>query len=339
MFKAVAFMLALLAGNASAAEPTEVNIGGFLLPGSSSDAFFKDYAKALSDRSGGAVTPKLLIYGEAGSEEQVLAGLRRGRMHIGSISALALASLIPELEVTKIPFLFDSAAEFDFVVDNVLLPEFEALIADKNLTVVRWIDLGELSLFGRKPLLRPENVRGYRMRASSDAATQAFFAAVGADLVFVAAPEIVPSLQTGLLDGGAITTTAYAQTGLAQQASHLTMTAHAYLGALLIANKSWLETLPTETRTLVRDAFAGNDEIRTFFRAEAARLLSEADARGFSIHRLSAGDRTAWRSATDASRANIIAGSGAGGESLYQKIIEGRRSFAASQALPATRKD
>lgn len=337
MMRVLAIALALLAGVASAA--TEINIGGFLLPGSTSDALFKDYAKALADRSSGAMTPKLLIYGEAGSEEQVLAGLRRGRLHVGSVSALALSSLVPELEVTKIPFLFDSVAEFDFIVDTVLLPEFEALIADKQLTVLRWIDLGELSLFGRKPLLRPEDVRGFRMRASSDAATQAFFGAVGADLVFVAAPEIVPSLQTGLLDGGAITTTAYAQTGLAPQAPHLTMTAHAYLGALLIANKPWLDGLPAEESGWVRDAFASNADIRTFFRAEAARLLAEADSRGFAIHRLTAEQRQVWRDATAASREKIISGSGAGGEAMYQKILAGRRSYAASRPSPTSAKE
>jgi C4-dicarboxylate-binding protein DctP len=271
----------------------------------------------------------LLIYGEAGSEEQVLAGLRRGRIQVGSVSALALSSLIPEMEVSKIPFLFESAAEFDFVVDKYLLAEFERLIADKDLTVLRWIDLGELSLFGREPLLAPRDVRGHRMRASSDAATQAFFKALGADAVFVTSPEIVPSLQTGLLDGGATTTTAYAQTGVASEAPHLTMTGHAYLGALLLANRTWLKSLPPAAAALVRDSFAPDAEIRRYYRSTAAQLLADAPSRGFTVHRLTPEQRAAWAAAANPSRAEIIAGSGAGGAALFGKIEAGKRAFAA----------
>ncbi len=63
--------------------------------------------------------------------------MRRGRLNVGSVSALALSALIPAMEVTKVPFLFDDIAEFDRIVDTVLLPEFEAMVAEKNLTVLR----------------------------------------------------------------------------------------------------------------------------------------------------------------------------------------------------------
>lgn len=324
MLKSV-FAACCVVAAAIAAPPTEINIGGFLLPGSTSDALFKDYAKALTERSHGALHPKLLIYGEAGSEEQVLAGLRRGRVHVGSVSALALSALVPAMEATKVPFLFDSAEQFDAVVDNVLMPEFEAMVADKDLTILRWIDLGGLSLFGRKPLMTPADVKGQRMRASSDLATQAFFKTVGADLVFVAAPELVPSLQTGLLDGGAITTTAYAQTGLAGEAPHLTVTEHAFLGALLLANRRWLAGLSPNDAAMVRDAFAGTNEIRGFFRAEARRLLAEATTRGFTVHRLSPEQRQTWATAVAPSSDEIVAASGAEGRALYDKIIAATR--------------
>lgn len=329
--RALYILWMLIAGPAVAA-PVEVNIGGFLLPGSTSDALFKDYAAALTAQSSGALLPKLLIYGEAGSEEQVLAGLRRGRIHIGSVSALALSSLIPEMEVTKIPFLFESDAEFDFVVDTVLLGEFQKMLADKNLVVLRWIDLGGLGLFGRKPLVLPDDVRGYRMRATSDVATQVFFKAVGADMAFVAGPEIVPSLQTGLLDGGVTTTTAYAQSGIAPLATHYTLTDHAFLGALLLVNRSWLTGLPAMDAKAVTEAFADNAAIRRFYRTAAARILTEAADHGITIHRLSPEQRAAWVAAVKDSRDPVIAGSGAGGRVLFEKILAGKAAFAAANS-------
>ncbi len=93
--------------------------GAYILPGSPSDVLFKEFATTIDDASNGALISNLMIYGEAGSEEQALAALRRGRIQMASISSLVVSSLMPEIEITMAPFLFDTLEEFDFCLGQL----------------------------------------------------------------------------------------------------------------------------------------------------------------------------------------------------------------------------
>ena len=244
----------------------EVAIGAYILPGSPSDGLFKDFAAALDDAAldesgGGGLKSNLMIYGEAGSEEQQLAALRRGRMQVASISSLVLSNVMPEIEITMAPFLFDTLEEFDFVLDTYLLDEFQTLVAEKGLTVLRWLEFGGQNFYGKKPILWPEDVKGYRMRASSDTATKVIWEVLDADLIFLPSSDLLSALQTGLLDGGAAVPLVYGGVGISEQASHYTLSSHFYIGALFMANTQWLNALPEPLRRIVVESFASTDEI------------------------------------------------------------------------------
>ena len=129
-------------------------------------------------------------------------------------------------------------------MDSYLLDEFQALVAERGLTVLRWVELGGQNFYGKKPILWPEDVRGYRMRASTDAATKVIWEVLDADLIFLPSSDLIPALQTGLLDGGAAVPLVYGGIGISEQASHYTVSNHFYIGALLMANTRWLESLP-----------------------------------------------------------------------------------------------
>lgn len=310
---------------------SEVAIGAYILPGSPSDILFKNYAATIDDASGGALEAKLMIYGEAGSEERQLSALRRGRMQVASISSLVLSNLMPEIEITMAPFLFDTLEEFDFVLDTYLLDEFQALVAERDLTVLRWIELGGQNFYGKKPILWPEDVRGYRMRASSDTATKVIWELLDADLIFLPSSELVPALQTGLLDGGAAVPLVYSGIGISEHASHYTLSSHFYIGALLMANQRWLDSLPDSLRRIVIDSFATNEEIRSTFRILSRDFVVNAASAGVTVHSLTRDQRAAWKAAATGSHRRLIEVIGGRSQQIYDVIQEGKRVYAAQQ--------
>ena len=326
----VFFGLCLSNGEAaSQSQPVAVRVGSFINSGSPSDVLFKDYAAALIEFGGGALEPNLMIYGEAGSEEQALAAVRRGRIELASSSFLAVSSLIPEIEVTMAPFLFDSIEEYDFVLDRYLLDEFQALVAEKDLTVLRWIEMGAQNLYGKKPILAPEDVKGYRMRASSDTATRVIWEVLEADIIFLESSNLIPSLQTGLLDGGAAVPLVYGGTGITEYARHYTLSNHFYLGGWLVANRRWLDGLPDNLRRIVVDSFASNAEIRSTFRALSKDVVEDSARAGTTVHRLTDAQRSAWREATAPAHKRLIEEMGGRSQQIYDVIQEGKRAYRA----------
>ena len=167
----------LLASNASEAE--DVNIGGFIIPGSIAAGLFYDYEERLVEESDGVLEPNLLIHGEGGPEEQILTGIRRGRIHVASLSTLVLSNIVPELTYLSAPFLFDSKDQFDHVVDTQFIEIFAPLLEERDLTILRWLDLGGQNIYANKPILWPRDAVGVRLRSTQDLASRLFLESVG----------------------------------------------------------------------------------------------------------------------------------------------------------------
>lgn len=315
--------------SAPALAATEVAIGAYVIPGSPGAKLFTDFAQQLTTRSNGALTTNMLIHGEGGSEEQVLTALRRGRIQVASLSTLVLASVIPEVGVLNIPFLYDSLDEVDFVLDNFVIPRVNQLAADKGLIALRWLDLGPQNIFAKKPILLPSDAKNVRLRTTQDIATKLLLEAVKADVIYLPSPDVIPSLQTGLLEGGVTPTVAYAETGLVREAPHFSMVGFCQVGNMILANKKWLEGLPPEFATIVSTSFATNTEIRTLLRGFVANSLARQKQLGFTAYEISAAQRTAWKAASGGIDAKVVAELGGQSQSLLDTVRAGKKAFLA----------
>ena len=321
---------ALAAAPAHAA--TEVAVGAYVIPGSPGAKLFTDYAERLKTKSNGALAPNMLIHGEGGSEEQVLTALRRGRIQVASLSTLVLSSVMPEVGVLTIPFLFDSVDEVDFIIDNFIIPRVNQLAADKGLVALRWLELGPQNIFARKPILTPADIKSVRIRTTQDIATKLFLEVAQADVIYLPSPDVISSLQTGLLDGGVTPTIAYAETGVVRDAPHYSLIGFCQIGNLILANKKWLESLPTDHAQIVTDSFASNLEIRTLIRGAAAAGLTRQIELGFTAYELTPVQRAAWKAVAVGINKKVIAEQGGQSQSLFDAVQAGKRAFAAQPA-------
>lgn len=306
----------------------EVQVGGFVIPGSPAASIFYDYAEQLSIKSNGDLTANLLIHGEGGPEEQILTGIRRGRIKVASLSTLVLSNIVPELGYLGAPFLFDSKEEFDYVVDTTILKTFAPLLADKNLTILRWLDLGGQNIYANRPILWPKDAIGVKLRATQDLAARLFLESVGADVIYLTSPETIPGLQTGLIDGGLTPTIAYAGTGLVPDAPHFMLTEHFFLGGFLVANKSWLEGLSPEHRAIIADSFASTDDVRSIIAGMNDDALANATEQGFTAYPFSAVQRAAWTSMSVGTHRRLVAEIGGTTSDIADAIAVGRAAFA-----------
>ncbi len=124
---------------------------------------------------------QLFVNGQIGTEETIMANVRRGRVQYAGTSLHGTSSAVPELSVILAPYLFESYAEVDFVTDHYLTPLFTEMLAERGLTFLQWSEVGWNHVYCREPRLEPEAFRGVKMRASTAIAPQVFGAALHAD--------------------------------------------------------------------------------------------------------------------------------------------------------------
>lgn len=310
----------------------EVTVAGFSLPGSVDERNWRRFEQNVA-----AWAPefrlKLLIRGEGGPEETQFSNLRRGRVQIVGGSLAGAAAIVPELAVLQAPYLFESQAEADYVMDEVLLEPFRRIFAEQGLRLIQWLDIGWVNLYARQPILSPADAHGARLRAASSLASQEFVAAIGGDLVTLPFPDILPALQTGLIDGGVTSITMYSLSGLAAEAPHYVLTEHSYDVGVLLANRAWFDRLTPHDKDVFMQAFGSAGQARSDARAAVAELFAglEADG-GVTVYRPDPGQRRAWAEAARPAHEAIILKAGGRSQEIYDLILKGKAEFAARPA-------
>lgn len=302
---------------------------GFSLPKSVDEALWFEFEQRV-ERQRRDLDVRLLIRGETGPEEQMLSMLRRGRLQVAGGSFAGLAILVPEIALLSSPFLFDTEAEVDFVMDRYMTPLFRELFAVKGLHLMQWTDIGWVNLYGQQALLLPSELRGRRIRASSSLASQAFISEVGADTITLPFSEVVPSLQTGLIEGGVTSVTMYTLSGISTEAPHFVMTQHSYDMGVMLANGEWFAGLDREAQTVVENGFGGADHARRSARASVTALELVLPSKGVTVHRPTAEQRARWREAAWPSHRRLVERIGGSAARVYDSLTRGLAEFRSS---------
>ena len=273
---------------------------------------------------------QMFVNGQLGTEETIMANVRRGRVQYGGTSLHGMSSIVPELSVILAPYLFVSYEEVDFVADNYLTPVFTEMLAERGLTFIQWSEVGWNHIYCREPRMEPEEFRGVKMRASTAIAPQVFTGLIGADNIPLPFGETLQSLQTGLIECGQSGAGQYLLSGIAGEAPHYTLTGHAYDSGVQFANSDWYESLPEEARQVLQNALDEQQENRDLVReAIAAQELEWQEAGRVTFYPLTEEQKNRWREAAQGSHERLIARIGGRAQEIYDLIQEGKAEFAA----------
>ncbi len=317
--------------------PTRVRVAALSPPGTPWHDGWVRFEQRFAATGETGMQLDLFVTGQLGSEETMLSGLRRGRLQIGGFSLQGLAVVVPELNVLLAPYLFDSVEEVDFVIDHYLTPAFSELFAAKEMELLQWAEVGWTHVYGLTPIVTPEDARDRPMRASNAIGSQIFTEAVGADSTPVTFSEVIPSLQTGLIESGQSGTGMYAIAGISREAKHLTLTRHAFDSGLIVANRDWFRGLTDEQRRVLRQSL---DPVQ-FSRDDVRRLLyrfrtEDLPAQGVTIHELDEAGLRRWRQALAGTHEMLLARVGGEARRIYDLVRQGKDDWAARQSAGET---
>lgn len=320
-------LLIMLTGCDAERGATIVNLGGTTVPDTPGETVWLSFKEKAEEASNGRLELRPLIYGQLGSEEQLLSGLRRGRIQFANLSAQVTSTVVPELSLLYAPFLFDDAAQADYVYDTYLTDIYRELLAEHNLYLVTWYEIGFHSVYATSPIIDPADAKGKRYRVSSSLNARLFAESIGADVIPLGFGEIVSSLQTGLIEAGDNSVSLYARTGIADEAPHFTQTRHSFGVSVIVADKKWWDALPAEDRIVLVDSFPPIAESRQLTRAQDLTDLNDSSL-GIIVHPLSNGQRDVWRVVTSGVTGQLIEQLGGRSREIHDLIVRGKAEFA-----------
>lgn len=315
----------------AAASPQVITIGGTATPNTPGAAMWLNFKRDAEAAADGALEMRPLIYGQLGSEEQLLSGLRRGRIQFANLSAQVTSTLVPELSLLYIPYLFEDEDEADYVYDDFLTDIYSELLADVGLHLVTWYEIGFHSVYGRERILTPADASGRRFRVSASLNARLFAEAIGADLIPLGYGEIVPSLQTGLIDAGENSISLYARTGISSEAPYLTLTRHVFGVSVIVADLKWWQQQDEEMRTILTENFPSIGESRAATRAQDEKDLADPEL-AIQWQALTPEQRAEWQEATVDVAGRLLDQIGGRSREIYETIQRGKAEYATREA-------
>ena len=161
---------------------------------------FKEFAAEVTEKTNGEVGFRIYPGGIMGDDKAMYRKLRVGQLHGGGFTMTGISEIVDDFRVMAIPFLFHSYEEMDMVSEE-LQPLFKKRFAEKGLHLVAMTEVGFIYTFSNKPRVTIADLQAAKTWApTDDPLTSAFLNNLKISPIALTIPDVLSSLQTGLID-------------------------------------------------------------------------------------------------------------------------------------------
>ena len=255
-----------------------------------------EIAQKWKELSNGRVTLRIYAGGVVGDEKDMLRKIRIGQLHATALTSGTLMDIVPDIEAISFPMLVRTDGELDYVIEK-LGPEFEARLAEKGFKVLIWSTVGWVRFFTKEPVITPDDMKKRKLFFwGSDTTYVELLKTTGFNPVPLAITDLLPSLQTGLVDSFAAPPIAALSFQWFAFAPHMTDLRWQPLpGTTIISMKQW-NRIPPDLRPLLEGVAR---EVGTRFQKRIRKLEREAIAamknHGLKVHAVPPAVKEEWR--------------------------------------------
>jgi len=283
------------------------------------DQAFKDKVEELS---GGSIKIDLQASGVLGAENDVLDNMLGGggTIDMSRISAFALTSYgANKSKLLSIPYTFAGRDHYWKFVKSDLAPEFLMEPHDIGLGV-RGLFYGEEGFrhfFSKKPINSIDDIKGLKIRVSSDPVMTGMVSALGANATVVSMNELYSALQTGVVDAAEQPIANYKGNAFQEVAPNIILDGHT-LGAIqvIISDASWDKLTENQQKAMTEAAKYASEFNQKLSQDNEKEVLDGLKAAGVNV--VEVNDITPWQEACK----DVIAENTKDNAELYQKILD-----------------
>lgn len=162
--------------------------------------YFKDFADEVTSKSNGEIGMKVYAGGVMGDDMAMYRKIRAGQLHGGGFTMTGISSVVPDFRVLAIPFYFKNYAEIDTVIREIR-PHFAKKFNEKGLELLAMSEVGFIYAMSTSATVTIADLQKSKSWVpSGDPITATFLKTLGISPVPLTIPDVLSSLQTGLID-------------------------------------------------------------------------------------------------------------------------------------------
>lgn len=184
------------------AQGKDLTLGNVNPPKHGTSQAAQQFVDKLDELSGGKVKVVHHHSGALGGEREVAQQIQLGAVDFGPITTAPLSTLVPEMSVFQLPYIFRDYDHVFKVLDgsDTVTKYYEGVLDKKGLKLIGFIAAGYRGIYGHYPINGLADVKGKKIRVQEDKILVATFKALGMISTPIAFPEVATSLQTKVID-------------------------------------------------------------------------------------------------------------------------------------------
>jgi tripartite ATP-independent transporter DctP family solute receptor len=163
----------------------------------------ENMGKKLDAATNGRIKFQMFPGAVLGQEKEAVEQVQLGAIQIARISLGVIGPIVPEVNVFNMPFVFRDEAHMRNVIDGAVGDDLLAKInaSPAKLVALGWMDGGSRSLYTKKPVKTPADLKGIKVRMMGNPLFVDTMNAMGGNGISMAYGEVFSALQTGVIDG------------------------------------------------------------------------------------------------------------------------------------------
>jgi tripartite ATP-independent transporter DctP family solute receptor len=160
--------------------------------------------KKLEQATNGRLSVQMYPSMQLGGEKEMIEQAQVGALQIARVSVGPVGTVVDELNVFNLPFVFRDEAHMRKVIDGDIGKELGQKITDSphtNLVFLSWMDAGTRNVYTRKAVHKPEDLKGLKIRMMGNPLFVDTMNAMGGNGISMGFDQLFNALQTGVVDG------------------------------------------------------------------------------------------------------------------------------------------
>jgi tripartite ATP-independent transporter DctP family solute receptor len=249
-------------------------------------AGFQKWAERVAARTKGGLKIDVFHSAQLGKEEDIIEQMRQGANLGQNTDSARLGNYVPAIAVMNGPYFVETLEEVAKLrkAPSVLKWQ-EELARQHGLKVVcfNWVQ-GYRHFFTNKPVKKPEDLKGLRVRTPPAPIWQESVRALGASPVAMAFGEMYPALQQKAIDGVELVYNNIPAGRFYEVLKHAAETKHIMLINFEVVGSKWFDTLPADYQAALTEECdkAGEETSREILKLEG-EVEQQLKARGMTV--------------------------------------------------------
>ena len=258
--------------------------------------------KKLEAATKGRLSVQMYPSMQLGGEKEMLEMAQVGALQFVRTSVGPLGTIVDDLNVFNMPFVFRNTDHMRKVIDGDIGQELlDRLSNDANSKLIGlcWMDSGARSFFnGKRAIKSMADLKGLKIRMMGNPIFVDTANALGANGIAMGFDQLFNAMQTGVVDGAENNPPSYETGKYYQHAKYYSLSEHLIIPEILAFSKVTWNKLSKEDQALIKKV--GKEaqlEQRKLWIVKEKEAMDELKKQGVEINEISAAEKAKFQDA------------------------------------------